>query len=64
MKLSPNADNITDTIARLSRDVVSMDFLLALHSSLEKMGVFAYKNWIAGELVDGPNVNRYWVKST
>lgn len=63
MELSPNADDITGTIARLSRDVVSMDFLLALHASLEKIGVFAYKNWENGELVDGPYVSRYWVES-
>lgn len=31
---------------------------------LESLNVYAYKNWIEGEIVDGPQIERYWVTVT
>jgi hypothetical protein len=31
--------------------------------TLDNAEIFAYKNWILGELVEGPEIGRYWYKT-
>ena len=38
--------------------------LMEFEKTMDNAGVFAYKNWEYGELVDGPYVDRYWFTTT
>lgn len=41
-----------------------LDILLGVEKYFSDMDLFAYKNWIYGELVEGPMVSKYWVEVT
>lgn len=41
-----------------------LDILLGVEEYLDNMDLYAYKNWIHGELVEGPVVSKYWVETT
>lgn len=58
---------VNDTLAlirRLSGKVTAMDMLLEFEKTLDHVSLYAYKNWINGELVEGPDVDRYWFRTT
>ena len=42
----------------------TMSTLLDFERVLDEADLYAFKNWLIGELVDGPNVGRYSVKCT
>lgn len=42
----------------------ALDVLMQVDGVLDNMNVYAYKNWIEGEIVDGPHIERYWVTVT
>lgn len=39
-----------------------LDILLGVTEYFDNMDLYAYKNWIYGELVEGPIVSKYWVE--
>lgn len=41
-----------------------IDTLIEIDRVLDRMDVYAYENWIKGEIVDGPFVERHWVELT
>lgn len=41
-----------------------LDILLGVEEYFDNMDLYAYKNWINGEIVEGPNVSKYWVEIT
>lgn len=41
-----------------------LDILLGVEKYFDDMDLYAYKNWIYGELVEGPMVSKYWVEVT
>lgn len=41
-----------------------LDILLGVEKYFDDMDLYAYKNWIYGELVEGPIVSKYWVEVT
>lgn len=41
-----------------------IDTLVEVDRVLDRMDVYAYENWIYGEIVDGPFVERHWVELT
>jgi len=55
---------IIDNIKSIYDGNSSLDILLEFEKILDNMHIYAYKNWIEGEVVKGPEVNRYWVKVT
>ena len=58
---------INDTIAALKRaneNTTSLDMLLEFEKTLDDASLYAYRNWMDGELVEGPIINRYWVTTT
>lgn len=58
---------VNDTLAlirRLSGKVTAMDMLLEFEKTLDHVSLYAYKNWINGELVEGPDIDRYWFRTT
>lgn len=64
MEFSPNIDTIGQNLVRIAHDVTLKDMLLAFDEVLEESGIYAYQNWIDGELCEGPEVSRYWFTTT
>lgn len=54
--------SIVDTIKNIYMSDGSMSTLLDFERVLDEADLYAYKNWISGELVDGPIIGRYSVK--
>ena len=53
-------ENIRNTLARLSQEDGLMEMLMEFERTLDGVELYVYKNWIKGELVSGPHVNKYW----
>jgi len=56
-----------DIISQLDKNInrnSALDVLLQVDSVLDSLNIYAYKNWIEGEIVDGPDIERYWVTLT
>lgn len=42
----------------------ALDVLMQVDEYLDSLNVYAYPNWITGEIVDGPQIEKYWVTVT
>lgn len=42
----------------------SLNILLDFERVLDELDLYGFKNWIKGELVQGPKIERYWVTCT
>lgn len=62
--MTTDLDSIKQTLVNISRGDNILDTLLEFERTLDNAEVFAYKNWILGELVEGPEIGRYWYKTT
>ena len=62
--MSTELDNIKQTLVRISKGESILDTLLEFERTLDSVELFAYKNWILGEIVEGPIIDRYWYKVT
>lgn len=51
--------SIVDTIKGIYMSDGSMSTLLDFERVLDEADIYAFKNWIAGELVQGPTIGRY-----
>lgn len=60
--MTTDLDSIKRTLVGISRGDTILDTLLELERTMDNAEVFAYKNWIMGELVEGPTISRYWYK--
>ncbi|WNA16066.1 virion structural protein [Xanthomonas phage XaC1] len=58
------SDNSSGTIQRLYDQDGLLDILLGVEQYFDGMDLYAYKNWIDGEIVEGPIVSKYWVEVT
>lgn len=56
--------SIVSTIKGIMTSDGSMSILLDFERVLDNIDLYACKNWLLGELVDGPNIGRYNVKCT
>jgi hypothetical protein len=54
--------SIVDTIKGIMTSDGSMSILLDFERVLDEADIYAFKNWLLGELVQGPIVKRYTVK--
>ena len=54
--------SIVDTIKNLYMSDGSMSTLLDFERVLDEADLYAFKNWISGELVQGPTIGRYSAK--
>lgn len=62
--MSANLNSIRKTLVNISRGNNILDTLIEFERTLDSLQIFAYKNWILGELVEGPEISRYWYKTT
>lgn len=51
-------------IKNLSSMQIGLEMLIEFEKTLDMAGVFAYQNWELGELVEGPELDRYWFTTT
>lgn len=56
--------SIIDTVKGVMTSDGSMSILLDFERVLDECDVYAFKNWLLGELVDGPEVGKYDVTCT
>ena len=59
--MAQNTDEIQRLLATISNNSTSLDMLLELEKTLDDANVYAYKNWMNGELIKGPEISKYWV---
>lgn len=52
---------LNDSIKKISETNSLLDMLLEFEKVLDTSDVYAYKNWINGEVLDGPKLTRHWV---
>lgn len=57
-------DEEQDIVNRLTDSDSLLDVMVQLEDYLDSLDMYAFKNWIKGELVEGPFVKRYWVSFT
>ena len=62
--MSKELDDIQATLVRISKGESILDTLLEFERTLDTAEVFAYKNWLLGEIVEGPHIDRYWYRVT
>lgn len=55
---------VAETVRDLYMSEGSISVLLDYERVLDEMDLYAFKNWSAGELVDGPDIGRYSVTCT
>lgn len=53
-----------ETIQRLFDNEGLRNILLNVEEYFDNMDLYVFDNWIDGEIVDGPNVSKYWVELT
>lgn len=61
--MTTDLDSIKKTLVGISKGETILDTLLEFERTLDNAELFAYKNWILGELVEGPNIGRYFYKT-
>jgi hypothetical protein len=59
-----NFESIVDTIKGVYMSDGAMSTLLDFERCLDEADLYAYRNWLMGELVDGPVIGRYSCKCT
>lgn len=55
---------MSDVIQNLSDSDTLLDFMIQAEDFLDNMDIYAFKNWIEGTVVEGPNVSKYWIELT
>jgi hypothetical protein len=55
-------EEIIGTISRARNNETSVNLLLAMEGILDELDIYAYKNWIHGEIIRGPIISKYWVE--
>lgn len=57
----------TDIIDKLLDNTNSqnaIDILMQVEETMDRLNIFAYDNWFEGEIVKGPEIDKYWVSVT
>lgn len=53
---------ILKTLKQIYDGSSSLDMLIEFEEILDTLHIYAYKNWIEGEVVGGPEVSRHWIE--
>ena len=62
--MAKNTNEIMALIKRISGQETSLNMLMEFERTLDNTNLYAYKNWMNGELVEGPVIDRYWFTTT
>jgi len=55
------AQDLNDHLRKVSEGESLLDMLLEFEGILDEVDLYAYKNWMKGEILEGPDVGRHWV---
>lgn len=50
------------TIKRLTDSNNLIDVLIQIENFFDSLDLYVFKNWFEGEIIRGPNIQRYWVE--
>jgi len=56
-----DSHQVEKNIAKITDSEDLVDILIDIENYLDNNYLYTYKNWIDGEIVDGPRVKKYWV---
>ena len=62
--MSQKFDKINDTITSAFESDSVLNVLIDFEGVLDHLDVYAYENWEKGEIVQGPDLEKYWVTVT
>ena len=62
--MAMNPDDINDELGTIFKSKTLLTILLEIEGMLDKLDMYVFENWIEGEVVDGPNVSKYWIDLT
>jgi hypothetical protein len=52
---------IKSTLAGLTNQKSLLDMLMEFERTIENTGLYSYLNWENGEIVQGPDISKYWI---
>lgn len=55
------SQNLNNHLRKVSEGETLLDILLEFESILDEVDLYAYKNWIKGEILEGPDISRHWI---
>lgn len=55
-------NEIAATISGVKKNRNTLDLLLEFEGVLDDLNIYAYENWIKGEVIRGPIISKYWVE--
>jgi hypothetical protein len=55
-------NEIAATISGVKKNRNTLDLLLEFEGILDELNIYAYENWIKGEVIRGPIISKYWVE--
>lgn len=53
-----------DALRRINDSPDLVDVMIGIEDYFDRNDMYAFENWISGELVDGPHIRPYWIKVT
>lgn len=53
-------NEIAQTISNVKKNRNSLDVLLEIEGIFDNLHLYAYENWIKGEVIRGPIITKYW----
>jgi len=59
--MARHIDDIKNRLSYINSNVNILDLLMEFERTLDSVNLYAYKNWLSGEIVEGPIIDRYWV---
>lgn len=54
----------TKDVKRLHQHTSLTDILIQIEDFLDNLDMYVFRNWLEGEVFEGPNIKRYWVDLT
>lgn len=60
----PSNFDSSSVVTRLSETDSLLDVMIQIEDYMDSLDIWAFSSWFDGEIVDGPWIERYWVKLT
>jgi len=55
-------NEIVATISNVKKNHNALNLLLEVEGIFDQLHIYAYENWLKGEVISGPIVSKYWVE--
>jgi hypothetical protein len=59
--MSKHLNDVKNKLSYINANVNVLDLLMEFERTMDMADVYAYRNWMEGEIVEGPKIDRYWV---